>query len=211
MKKHFYFQLPVTVEWDTSFLLGRDDDQNISTTSGSNTAVDWQHLSVSKEPQDREVVPEADMHEASKSFIDSVRTLIEQELYVLTVDARKAADAFWQMNKKMRATDDPKLQGFFGTRARIVKNSLDATWYKNRFITNKVTGSTRVLSDHVAKGKGYRYPVISFKTAKEWEKAAIKVAEDRYAPLRQRSATLTKIRRAVAEYERLVDQCFPRS
>ncbi len=64
---------------------------------------------------------------------------------------------------------------------------------------------------HIRKGSRVaRYPESAFAKANEWEKILIKLVEDRYALLRQRSAVLSRLRAVLTEYERLLARGFVR-
>lgn len=208
LKKYRYVLLPIPVRSSTPSLLQKNINQSSSETRDGPDHLGWRQLSMSRDSKDREAVAMETLSRTSKDSIEIIKAQLEQERYVICVDARKSSDVFWQLNEKMRETGDPKLQGYFGTRARGANGWLDISWYKNRFVTNKATGKTRVLSDHIKKGEGFRYPEGAFRSAKPWEKEPIKKVEDRYALLRERSAALTEIHRAVAKYERLLERHF---
>ncbi len=119
------------------------------------------------------------------------------------VEAQKEADNFWAENQYQRTHGSKEKQGRFGTRVRLVHNSLQATWYRNRFINKKP------YSIHIRKGRQViRYPEGAFAKANEWGKILIKFIEDRYALLRHRSAALSRLRAVLAEYGRLVGESF---
>ena len=175
--------------------------------------IDWRTISKSKDSRELDTVTGEMLERESTTFVQTVRQLVDTELYVIATAAQKTADAFWEVHHEVRESGDPKEQGYFGTRARIVDNSLDAHWVKNTIISQG-NGKKRVQSDHlkredpVTRKVGIRYPASVFKSAKRWEKEMIKVTEDRYVLLRQRSQALSKIRSALAEYDRLVQKCY---
>lgn len=168
---------------------------------------DWAHLSETDDPSERDFVTSDELDAAARHFTGAVRQLVDDELYVVATDAKKSADIFWEINQEVRETGVAGEQGYFGTRTRLVKNTLSAVWYKNRFAP-ALGNKKKVFSTHLKKPSGFRYQAGAFKGAKNWEQEAIDVTEDRYALLRQRSNALSKIRRALAEYERLLDKCY---
>ncbi len=170
---------------------------------------DWQELAQSNEASAREGVFESDFAQEARRFVAEAHRNIEQELCVVTADAKKSADAFWNINEAMREEGGKENQGYFGTRVRIWNNALEATWYINRFVEDgRTRGKKKVLSTYLKKGEGTRYPKGAFKTAKDWEREAIEMVEDRYELLRKRSAVLSKLRRNLAEYARLLEKSY---
>ncbi|QHS38460.1 conjugative transfer protein MobI(A/C) [Alcaligenes faecalis] len=168
---------------------------------------DWEHLSRTNETSERDDVTSDELDSVGRTFVQNVRDLVEQELYVVATDARKAADIFWEINQEVRESGVAGEQGYFGTRVRVLNKSIAATWHKNRFVPGP-GDKKKVFSTHLEKGLGPRYPTKTFKGARDWELEAIQVTEDRYSLLRQRSNALSKIRRALSEYERLLDKCY---
>ncbi len=168
---------------------------------------DWEYLSSTNDTTERDDVTSDELDAVGRKFTETVRQLVDTELYVIATDARKSADIFWEINQEVRDSGVAGDQGYFGTRVRILNNSLAAVWHKNRFAPGQ-GGKKKVLSEHLEKGKAHRYPAKTFKGARDWEREAIDVTEDRYALLRQRSKALSKIRAALSEYERLLDKCY---
>lgn len=168
---------------------------------------DWEHLSSTNDTSERDDVTSDELDAVGRTFTETVRRLVDAELYVVATDARKSADIFWEINKEVRESGVAGEQGYFGTRVRVLNKSIAATWHKNRFVPGS-GGKKKVFSTHLEKGLGHRYPAKTFKGARDWELEAIQVTEDRYSLLRQRSNALSKIRRALAEYERLLDKCY---
>ncbi|MBB3105470.1 hypothetical protein FHR87_003913 [Azomonas macrocytogenes] len=145
----------------------------------------------------------------STAFVRSVQQLIEHELRICALDAMKASDAFWQYNIAMR--DEAEDQGRVGTRTRIKNNSIQCEWYINTFFNDRnapADAKKRVLSTYLEKGAGFRYPKSRFQKARHWELNVIERVEDRYELVRMRSQALAKLRRALAEYERLVERSY---
>lgn len=175
----------------------------------SETRTVWAELIDPKLEDDRSMVSYEDIEVESRKFAAAVRDLIDNELIVSAVDARKASDAFWESNRSARVDGGPDEQGRFGTRVRIINNSLVAEWYINRFVGNGAEDTRkRVFSTHIEKGDGFRYPKRKFAKATDWEKKIIESVENRYELLRRRSQVLSKLRRALGEYERLLDKCY---
>lgn len=172
----------------------------------------WGEMLEPGRDEERSLLSYEDIEKESRRFAASVRELIDQELVLTAVDAQKAADAFWDANRSAREDGGPADQGRYGTRVRLINNSLVAEWYLNRFISNgQAPGSStkkRVFSSHIEKGSGARYPRNKFGEATDWEKEIIEAVEDRYELLRRRSQVLSRLRRSLREYERLLDKCY---
>ncbi len=94
-----------------------------------------------------------------------MKALAEEELQRLVVEAQKEADNFWAENQYQRVNGSKLEQGKFGTRVRLINNSLQATWHRNRFIHKKP------YSIHIRKGRhATRYLESAFVKANGWEK-----------------------------------------
>jgi hypothetical protein len=158
----------------------------------------------------RAQVSTEDIEREGRVFIAELRERIEKELAVIAVDAQRQADMYWAANKSAIEEAGPDKQGRVGTRVRLLNNSLVAEWYRNRFIKPELNGGkVKVFSTYLRKGGAFRYPKHYFKKEPQWAQEVIELVENRYVLLRQRANVLSKIRRALAEYERLVDKCYP--
>ncbi|MCV3265083.1 hypothetical protein OGZ01_31400 (plasmid) [Vibrio harveyi] len=67
-------------------------------------------------------------------------------------------------------------------------------------------GKSQVYSTYLKKGTGNQYDLSAFKKATDDEFKSIKMTEEYYAVLRQRSNVLMKIRRLLNDYEKLIDK-----
>jgi hypothetical protein len=166
---------------------------------------DWAALMAAKAISARQQMTRQHLAQAAYAGLAQMKALAEEALQRLVVEAQKEADDFWAENQYQRAQGSKEEQGKFGTRVRLINHSLQATWYRNRFIRKKP------YSVHIRKGRQtMRYPESAFAQANAWEKILIKLIEDRYALLRQRSAVLSRLRALLAEYERLLRESFAR-
>lgn len=157
---------------------------------------------------ERSIFTDQRLEEESREFICSVRALLETELLVSAVDARKEADGYWGANESAREEGIAEDLSFVGTRVRILNGSLQMEWFRNRTRPDQGAGK-QVFSTHLKKGKGFRYSDSHFKKEPKWARDAIKKTEDRYELLRKRAAILSSMRKKVREYEKLLDECFP--
>jgi hypothetical protein len=167
----------------------------------------WRNLFEKEEERSR--VPMENLEAEGRAFIAELRARIEKELVVTAVGAQRQADMYWAANKSAREEAGADEQGRAGTRVRIVDSTLVAEWYKNRFIKLQPGGKKkRVFSTYLKKGAALRYPKHYFKEEPQWARAVIELVETRYVLMRQRANVLAKMRRALAEYERLIDKCY---
>lgn len=157
---------------------------------------------------ERFVFTEPMLEEESREFIRTARTLLEHELLVSAVDARKQADYYWEGNESAREEGVAEELSFVGTRVRILNGSLQMEWFRNRTRPDQGAGK-QVFSTHLKKGKGYRYSDSLFKNEPKWARDAIKLVEDRYELLRKRAAILSAMRKNLRDYEQLLTECFP--
>ncbi len=172
--------------------------------------IDWSALTSTEASAARQQVTSQHCAKAARAFADQLKHLAEEELHRLMVEAQKAADDFWAENRYQRAHGRPEEQGRFGTQIRLKHNSLQATWYRNHFVERK-DGRKQPYSTHICKGiRTFHYPIRAFRLATDWEKVLIQSIEERYALLRRRSAALTRLRAAIAQYEGLLAEGFAR-
>jgi hypothetical protein len=173
-------------------------------------SIDWSALMETQASAARQNVAGQHFAKAARAFVDQLKQLTAEELQRLVVEAQKASDDFWAENSYQRTHGRPEERGRFGTRVRLVHHSLQAVWYRNYFVAQE-DGRKQPYSTHLRKGIGtVRYPPSVFRRATAWEKVLIQSIEDRYVLLRQRSAALTRLRAAIAQYESLLMKGFAR-
>ncbi|ATW34791.1 hypothetical protein BJP43_10360 (plasmid) [Candidatus Williamhamiltonella defendens] len=168
--------------------------------------VRWLDLLDPKLEEERSEITEDLLEAESRKFVAEVRSKIDHALAVLAVEAQQEADMYWNAHKSAREEASEVEQGRVGTRVRILGVSLVAEWYRNRFVEQVPGQKKRVLSTHIKKGRGHAYSMTHFKKEPAWAKELIQQVERRYATLRQRATALAKIRRALNEYERLLNK-----
>lgn len=159
---------------------------------------------------ERDEFKESKLEEESREFIRNTRTLLEHELLVNAVDARKQADYYWEANESAREEGVAEDLSFVGTRVRIINGSLQMEWFRNRTRPDQGAGK-QVFSTHLKKGKGFRYSESLFKKEPKWAREAITVVENRYELVRKRTAILSAIRKNLRDYEQLLNECFPKA
>ncbi|RIJ70381.1 hypothetical protein D1505_24945 [Escherichia coli] len=166
----------------------------------------WLNLLDPKLEEERSEITEDLLEAEGREFVAEVRSKLNHALAVLAVEAQQEADMYWSAHKSAREEASEDEQGRVGTRVRILGVSLVAEWYRNRFVEQVPGQKKRVLSTHIKKGRGYAYSMSHFKKEPAWAQELIQEVETRYAALRQRATAIAKIRRALNEYERLLNK-----
>lgn len=166
----------------------------------------WLDLLDPKREEERSDITEDILQAEGVEFVTSVRNKIDHALAVLALETQQEADMYWNAHKSAREDAPENEQGRVGTRVRIIGKSLVAEWYRNRFVEQMPGQKKRVLSTHIKKGRGHSYSMTNFKKEPAWAQELIQKVECRYAALRQRATALAKIRRALNEYERLLNK-----
>lgn len=141
--------------------------------------------------------------EMSSHIIAEMKSLIETELKILTVEAKAKADIHWLSNEMMREEGSEDEQWRYGTRVRLRGNTFSAEWYQNRFVKEVGKSKNRVFSTHIRKGRGHSYKRSAFKSANETELESIERTESHYKKAREKAEVLTAIRRLIKQYEKL--------
>lgn len=161
-----------------------------------------------KEQNEINTLTTQDAEEINKICLDMMKKIAEIEFKVLTFQALKEANLFWQTNQS--AMDDGDDMCFFGTRVRVQNNSLSAEWYNNYFhkpggnspLAENKTAS--VFSKYIKKGNKDGYSLSQFNNAPDWAKEVISIVENNYVQIRERSALLSKFRRWIKDYEKKI-------
>jgi len=167
----------------------------------------WLQLLDADKEEDRLNITEELLDSENNEFIKNIREQVDHALAVIAVEAQQEADVYWNANRTAQEEGLTNEQCRIGTRVRIIGVSLVAEWYRNRFFKNDPKQKKKsILSTHIKKGRSNKYSMSHFKKEPNWAQDLIKQIEDRYVILRQRNAALTKIRRAIREYERLLNK-----
>ena len=144
----------------------------------------------------------------SANFVAEQLRLIDIELHSIVVEASRWSDVYW--GTVVASRDD--YEGWeslcrIGTRVVFRNGTFSAEWFRNRYVKGGVEGaSKKVFSTYLRKGKGFAYPASLFKSEPLWVQQQVAATEAMYAPLRERAAALTTMRRALRVYERLSKQ-----
>jgi len=159
-----------------------------------------------KDSSRRDTIRTADLDRESRKGLTSVLSYFQDELGRIALVGQKSADVYWSVVKEARATEDKKNQCMIGTRVRFLgaNSTFAAEWYRNRFSTSR-DGQSRLYSEYIRKGQGHSYSMSAFKREPLWARQVIEMIEERYSILRQRAEIVAKIRRALTEYEKLLE------
>lgn len=167
----------------------------------------WLELLDPKLEDERSEITKDVLTAEGQRFVSEMRSQLDHALAVLALEAQQESDMYWSSHKLARVDAGEGEQGRVGTRVRIIgKVSLVAEWYRNRFVGVVPNEKKVVYSTHIPKGKGHTYTMANFKNEPQWAQDLIKQVESRYAGIRQRANALTKIRRALNEYQRLLNK-----
>lgn len=149
---------------------------------------------------------EIDFEAVAKSFMLSTAEGVEAQLLLLALEADVIAANFHQTSLTARKEMPKEQQTYLGCRVRIKDSSLEISWHRNNVIPKEKSKSNiRVLSKHIRKGKSDTYDMSAFQREPTWVQAVIADAEKTFAKLRSRAKILTKIRKAIREYDSLAN------
>lgn len=141
----------------------------------------------------------------ARIYVRTAIAEVEREVALLAAEAQQTATAFWALAISSRKNTPEGQRSYLGTRVRMIKGTLSIEWYRNGVSFN-VDGTVKsVLSRRINKGTDFSYPKSAFAREPEWIKETIEIAEKRYSKIRERAAILTKIKRNLRAYEKLIE------
>jgi hypothetical protein len=135
--------------------------------------------------------------------IELISKLIDEELNRIVKEANGWANWYWTNVKEDRKENN--VYARFGTRVRCVNGNFQALWYTNTYFRDS-SGKGRTISNHLNKGRGFKYTKGSFKNALDFEKELIYKTEEEYAKLRERYSYLSNLRKAYNMYMKNVNK-----
>lgn len=141
----------------------------------------------------------------ARIYVRTALAEVEREVALLAAEAQQTATAFWSFAIDARKDSPEGKRSYLGTRVRIIKGSLSIEWYRNGVSFNADGTVKSVLSKRINKGTDFSYPKSSFAKEPEWIKESVEIAEKRYSKIRERAAILTKIKRNLRAYEKLIE------
>ena len=172
----------------------------------NNTLEDWLII-LNSVDNTQDLISTECLEYEGKLFTSALLNLIEKELVILAITAKQHSDVYWIASQSARQEANNEKQCRVGTRVRLVGSSLVAEWYRNRFVENG-SNVKKVFSTYIKKGRNDHYSMCHFKNEPPWAKEIIAIVEDRYSLIRQRANALTKIRRALNEYEKILEKSY---
>lgn len=167
----------------------------------------WTKLIDPKKPEARENFTYQQLGQASSNIVCKLNQLVEHELNSVLLEALIHADMFWELSRDAREIGDDSEITYVGTRVRLRSNSLIAEWYRINKSWAKDAPPNQIYSNYIRKGRG-GYDLRKFSQEPIWAQNTIRDVETRYSLCRSRSAALSKIRRAIKEYEVLIERAF---
>jgi hypothetical protein len=141
----------------------------------------------------------------ARIYVRTAMAEVEREVALLAAEAQQVASAFWSLAISARKDVPGDKRSFLGTRVRMIKGTLSIEWYRNGVSFN-VDGTVKsVLSKRINKGISCSYPKSAFTKEPEWIKESVEIAENKYSKIRERAAILTKIKRNLRAYDKLIE------
>lgn len=158
----------------------------------------------------RDAISYDELEGLSSQNIDAIERAVDSEMLSAAIEARKAADVFWDVVEEER--DLGSEPGKLATRVRVLKGTMQATWHRNTFThVDHTTGEKQFFAKHIPRGRGkgrnkYRHSDSVFKHSPEWEQDIATLVEDRYAVQRERAAILSEIKRQIRKYKKAIEK-----
>ena len=164
-------------------------------------------LAKPKARHERRDVTIEDLSSEAQSFVGNMASLVEREMRTVTIEGQKLGDFFWEENESARKSGKQEDQCRVGTRIRRRGGSISFEWYRNYFLSTG-PGKTKkqILSKWIKQKAKGMYSMNAFKKEPLWAQEIIERIEARYVILRKRNTALKRIRMALAEYEKLVEE-----
>lgn len=141
----------------------------------------------------------------ARIYVRTAISEVEREVALLAAEAQQTATAFWSLAISARKDVPDNKRSFLGTRVRMIKGTLSIEWYRNGVSFNADGTVKSVLSKRINKGTSCSYPKSAFSKEPEWIKESVEIAEKRYSKIRERAAILTRIKRNLRAYEKLIE------
>lgn len=153
-----------------------------------------------------EVDPES-LRRDSEKDLEEIDERLQLEMARLTLEARRAADAFWQVRQESQEAGlEP---GRLGTQVRMHNGLLQAIWFTGSFThTDPTSGKKKFYAKHLSKSRGrlsHRYPASTFKASPEWEQDIATTVEEYYAIYRKKAQMVSDMRKLLRRMRALPD------
>jgi hypothetical protein len=147
-----------------------------------------------------------------KLIVALILRLVDQRLAALVQQARQLTDSVWATHLQENRHRPRSAWGRVLVRARLHHGTIAIEWFIQRTsrAIDATSGRRRVFSEHLRKGRGYRYPLSAFKPyARDWELPLIETCEERFAELRRQGALWVKVRALVRRLKAAVEKTNP--
>lgn len=145
------------------------------------------------------------LDEAYQSLLCEQIDRVEQMLELVAVEARWHASLFYRL-VRTRDRDDPDESDFcyIGTRVVFKDGTLSIQWLRNRYVKQGEGKPSKVYSTYIKKGAGFSYSMSLFKREPLWVRELVEATEEDYTVLRERAASLTKLRTELRKMQRRI-------
>ena len=144
-----------------------------------------------------------------KLIVTLILRLVDQRLADLVQQARQLTDSVWATHLQENRHRPRSAWGRVLVRARLHHGNIAIEWFIQRTsrAIDETSGRRRVFSEHLRKGRGYRYPLSAFKPyARDWELPLIETCEERFAELRRQGALWVKVRALVRRLKAAIEK-----
>jgi hypothetical protein len=147
-----------------------------------------------------------------KLIVALILRLVDQRLADLVQQARQLTDSVWATHLQENRHRPRSAWGRVLVRARLHHGNIAIEWFIQRTsrAIDATSGRRRVFSEHLRKGRSYRYPLSAFKPyARDWELPLIEACEERFAELRRQGALWVKVRALARRLQPAAEKAQP--
>ncbi|OAI08192.1 hypothetical protein A1353_06040 [Methylomonas methanica] len=136
-------------------------------------------------------------HDESALADERVIEWLEAQVESLHSQARMLVDDYWRRVNLERKKHPASLRGRMGVRIRRRESAYSFTIEWFLIASLSIDGKTKPVTQHIKKGKGYRYPLQHIlKKEPDWEASLVEEFENEFVDLRKQIDLLGKFRDA---------------
>lgn len=166
-----------------------------------------ENLISNADPNSRSEIDAEELREATQQDLDKFEELLKLEMRRLTLESKRAADAFWLVREE--AVNEGSEPGKLGTQVRLHNDNHQAIWFTGSFThVDGSSGDKNFYAKHIPKSRGrnsHRYPPSTFSRSPEWERDIAMTVEEYYANNRKKAQILMEMRRLLKKYRKIND------
>lgn len=140
--------------------------------------------------------------------LEVIRDSLEKELYALALKAKVISSEFYNLLESKDKTLEPIN---LSVRVRVTKDGyIEISWSKLEFFT--VKGKNIKKSTRLSKGSSsFTYSMRTFEKTPKWAKEKVLDFEKRFAEIRERANSLSKIKRQLENYAKIIQKEQPKN